>query len=79
MVILCVLLAIVIILGIPFFRFAMRGALLASNRFACPNCGHHFYAKWYQLMFAGGTVYAFNYAKVKCPKCKISDSCSIPN
>ena len=79
MVILYILLAAVIILGIPFIRFAVRGAFLASNRFACPNCGHHFYAKWYQLMFAGGAVHAFNYANIKCPKCKIKDTCSVLN
>ena len=79
MVILYILIAVVIILGIPFIRFALRGAELAANKFACPNCGHHFYAKWYQLMFAGGAVHAFNFANIKCPKCKISDSCSVLN
>ena len=74
-----VLIVIVVILGIPFIRFAIRGSSEASNRFVCPNCGHHFYAKWYQLMFAGGTIHAFNCAKVKCPKCKITDLCSVLN
>jgi DNA-directed RNA polymerase subunit RPC12/RpoP len=71
-----VVLAIIIIPGLPFIRFALSGAAsAANNRLACPNCGHHFYAKWYQLMFASGSIHAFNYANVKCPKCKILDSC----
>ena len=78
MVIIYVLIGIVIILGIPFLRFAARGAHLAENRFACPNCGHHFYAKWYQVMFAGGMIHLYNYAKLKCPKCKVTDACGIP-
>jgi len=77
MTVLYVLLAIIVILGIPFIRFAIRGAELATNRFACPNCGHHFYAKWYQLILAGGAIYAFHYANVRCPKCKTKDSCSV--
>ena len=78
MAVLYALSAIAVILGIPFIRFAVRGAFsAANNRFACPNCGHNFYAKWYQLMFAGGAIHAFDYANLKCPKCKIKDSCSI--
>ena len=78
MVIVYVLLAIVVIFGLPFIRFAVRGSLLASNnRFACPNCGHNFYGKWYQLMFAVGAVNAFNFANIRCPKCKIKDSCGV--
>jgi len=75
-----IILPVIVMVGIQFFRAAMRGAALAANnRFACPNCGHRFYAEWYQLMFAGVAVHGLNFANIKCPKCRIKDSCSVVN
>ena len=74
-----VLLVIVFIFGFIFLGFVIGGSVLAGEPFACPNCGYHFYAKWYQLIFGQGyTIRAFGQAKIKCPKCKIRDMCSRP-
>ena len=48
---------------------------LSKYKWACPNCGHHFYAKWYKFIYAPGKL--FETPALKCPKCKIKDSCSI--
>jgi len=48
---------------------------LAENRWTCTNCGHHFYTKWYKLIFAPSA--ALETPALKCPKCKTKDMCSI--
>jgi len=73
------LLVIVFVLGFIFLGLVIRGSVLAGEHFACPNCGHHFYAKWYQLIFGQRyTIHAFGQARIKCPKCKMRDMCSSP-
>jgi len=75
-----IILIIIIFLGFFFFTFAINGIRLADNIFACPNCGHHFKPKWYNMMFVPGRIFLlFNKANLKCPKCKTRDTCSIPN
>lgn len=52
---------------------------LASDPFACPNCGHVFYVKWFKLYFTWGTALMYGKAKLKCPRCKQKDMCSRPH
>jgi len=74
-----IIIGIGLILGFIFFGLVIRGSVLAGEPFACPNCGYHFYAKWYQLIFGQGyTIRAFGQARIKCPKCKILDMCGRP-
>ena len=70
----------VVFIGLLTLRQLIGGAMLRGELFACPNCGHRFYAKWYQLMFRSQryTVHMFNQARIKCPKCKIRDMCGRP-
>ena len=76
---LVVLLVIVFVLGLIFLSLVIGCSILAGEPFACPNCGHQFYAKWYQLIFGQRyTIRAFDQARIKCPKCKIRDMCSRP-
>lgn len=73
------ILVILVIAGILFILFRrniLTGIRLAKNTFACPNCGHHFKIKWYNLIFAPSTFWEKAY--VKCPKCHIRDTCTIP-
>jgi len=66
-----------IFLGLLGVSFIAGGAWLGREPFICPNCGHSFYAKWYQLMFYKRyTIRAFNQARLKCPKCKVRDMCT---
>lgn len=44
-----------------------------SKPFACPNCGHRFYAEQKVIRFM-----TENKAYLKCPKCGKSDLCSRP-
>ena len=49
---------------------------LTEKPFVCPNCGYRFYVRWYQLYpFKAGSVRAFGRANLKCPNCKIKDTC----
>ena len=44
--------------------------------FACPNCGAHFYAKWYHYFSWSFGPFLHNKSmKMKCPKCKERDMC----
>ena len=51
---------------------------LSDTPFSCPNCGHHFYVKWYKLFFKYGAVLTYGKAYLKCPKCKQKDMCGRP-
>jgi len=49
---------------------------IANRPFICPNCGHRFYAKWYQIgRPLQASVYATGKAMLKCPECKEKDLC----
>lgn len=49
---------------------------ITDKPFICPNFGHKFYARWYQMwFFKRNSVYLCKSAKLKCPKCGITDMC----
>lgn len=63
-------------------RFLIRWSLgslvcreITDKPFFCPNCGHKFYVKWYQMWFKQNSVYVWKSAKLKCPNCKVTDMC----
>ncbi len=47
----------------------------AKDPFACPKCGHVFYAEPRQLR---GYLRHFGKANLKCPKCGVRSVCSRP-
>ena len=51
----------------------------AEKPFACPNCGHIFYVKWYNLILKETVILMRDKAPLKCPKCKMRDMCSRPS
>lgn len=57
----------------------IRSKSLSEDIFVCPNCGHQFYVKWYKLYYASFSIYAYNKALLKCPKCGIKDMCGRPH
>ena len=50
---------------------------VVEKTYVCPNCGHRFQPKWYQLMYGIGTAYAYDCAKLRCPACHKWDMCPI--
>ena len=52
---------------------AIGGSVLAKNTYACPNCGHLFKKKWYQMMLS---LHINDNRWLKCPSCKKKDWCS---
>lgn len=54
------------------------GGLINSKRpYACPNCGHIFTRKWYNLVFKFGPIVKEGNGelRLKCPKCAKTDFC----
>ena len=48
-----------------------------DERFACPNCGHHFNRTfWNTLCSEFDTLRHPKVNYLKCPKCKVRDECS---
>ena len=50
---------------------------ILEKTYVCPNCGHRFRPKWYQMLLGVGTAYAYDCAKLRCPACHKWDMCSI--
>lgn len=48
---------------------------ILETPFVCPNCGHSFILKWYQVWYKFPSFYLLNGLKHKCPKCKQTDIC----
>ncbi len=73
-----VVIALVLILPGFLIRWSAVRAIcqeIADKPFKCPNCGHRFYVKWYQMFFKRMTVYTYKNARLKCPACGITDMC----
>ena len=48
----------------------------ACQPFVCPNCGEHFFVKWYKLwIYRDHTITLCGKAKLRCPKCREVDMC----
>ena len=80
--ILAVIVVILVLVLFDWLKLFPKIAILASladKPFVCPNCGHRFYVKWYQLIFRQFSVYTYNKANFKCPCCKMHDMCSRPH
>lgn len=48
---------------------------ILETPFICPNCGHIFTLKWYQVWYKFPSFYHLNGLKHKCPKCKQTEIC----
>ena len=71
------LVVLIILVSVLFIIPAMTRA---GETFACPMCGHHFKAKWYQLILAD--IIALGQGKrdyLKCPQCEVRDECKMPH
>ncbi len=68
-----------LILGI--IRLCIKTKLFTKDvyekTYVCPNCGEHFTARWYQMIYKRGSVYTYNAARLKCPCCHQKDMCSV--
>ncbi|MDP4145317.1 MAG: hypothetical protein Q8936_12675 [Bacillota bacterium] len=58
---------IILVLAALIVVYILYHEIVKKFHFKCPNCGHSFKAKEYQLMF---TVHASTKHYIKCPKCK---------
>ena len=53
-----------------------RAKNYAEKPFVCPNCGEIFSVRWQNLWwYRNYTLIMNGKAKLKCPKCKVSDMC----
>ena len=49
---------------------------LLDSPFVCPNCGHQFTLKMYQVWYKLPSFYVLNGLRIKCPKCRETHVCS---
>lgn len=71
-----------IILIIAIFIFltitlVIGGIINSKEPYACPNCGHVFTKRWYNLMLKSGPMVRSGNGelRLKCPSCKKVDFC----
>ena len=51
---------------------------ISEKPFVCPNCGHVFSVKFFQMPFLLHSYVLSETILVKCPKCKTRDHCKRP-
>lgn len=58
-------------------NLVIGGIINSKEPYACPNCGHIFKKKWYNLMFKPGPMVrdGSGELRLKCPSCNKVDFC----
>ena len=75
--IIAIVLGIVVRLYKNYVSMKLYHGEVLEKTYVCPNCGHRFQPKWYQMLFGVGTAYTYDCAKLKCPACHEWDMCTI--